>query len=211
MAENQNENYIDDLKEIRSMMEKSSRFISLSGLSGVSAGIIALAGAVLAWWYIQNNLETSMYTMNNITTIELKDLLFLLLDAGIVLVLAIASATYFAMRKARIQNLPVWNKAAELTFVNLIIPLAAGGVFCLFLFYYNLYLLIAPATLVFYGLALLNASKFTLFEIRYLGITEIILGLIAMAIPGYSLIFWSLGFGILHIVYGAVMYFRYER
>ncbi len=211
MSEKQNENYIDDLKEIRSMMEKSSRFISLSGLSGVSAGIIALAGAVMAWWYIQNNLETSMYTMNNITTIELKDLLFLVLDAGIVLVLAITSATYFAMRKARLQNLPVWNKAAELTFINLIIPLAAGGVFCLFLFYYNLYLLIAPATLVFYGLALLNASKFTLFEIRYLGITEIILGLIAMAIPGYSLIFWSLGFGILHIVYGAVMYFRYER
>lgn len=211
MAENQNENYIDDLKEIRSMMEKSSRFISLSGLSGVSAGIIALAGAVMAWWYIQNNLETSMYTMHNITTIELKDLMFLLLDAGVVLVLAIASATYFAMRKARLQGLQVWNKAAELTFVNLMIPLAAGGIFCLFLFYYDLYLLIAPATLVFYGLALLNASKFTLQEIRYLGFTEIILGLIAMAIPGYSLIFWSLGFGILHIVYGAVMYFRYER
>ena len=211
MSEKQNENYIDDLKEIRSMMEKSSRFISLSGLSGVSAGIVALAGAVMAWWYIQNNLETSMYTMNNITTIELKDLLFLLLDAGIVLVLAIASATYFAMRKARIQGLPVWNKAAELTFINLIIPLAAGGIFCLFLFYYDLYLLIAPSTLVFYGLALLNSSKFTLQEIRYLGITEIILGLIAMAIPGYSLIFWSLGFGILHIVYGAAMYFRYKR
>ncbi len=211
MAEKQKENYLDDLKEIRSMMEKSSRFISLSGLSGVSAGIIALAGAVIAWWYIQNNLESSLYNMNNITSIDLKDLMFLLLDAGIVLVLAIASATYFAMRKARIQNLPVWNKAAELTFINLIIPLAAGGIFCLFLFYYNLYLLIAPATLVFYGLALLNASKFTLYEVRYLGITEIILGLIAMATPGYSLIFWSLGFGILHIVYGAVMYFRYER
>lgn len=61
MSEKQNENYIDDLKEIRSMMEKSSRFISLSGLSGVSAGIVALAGAVMAWWYIQNNLETSIH------------------------------------------------------------------------------------------------------------------------------------------------------
>lgn len=211
MSEKQNETYIDDLKEIRSMMEKSSRFISLSGLSGISAGLVALVGAVVAWWYIQNNFGTSMYSMRNITSIDLKDLVFLLMDAGIVLVLALACAAYFAMRKARLQNLPVWNKAAELTFVNLMIPLAAGGIFCLFLFYYNLYLLIAPATLIFYGLALLNASKFTLHEIRYLGITEIILGLIAMAIPGYSLIFWSLGFGILHIVYGAVMYFRYER
>ncbi|MFI5171134.1 MAG: hypothetical protein ACHQFW_02030 [Chitinophagales bacterium] len=211
MDENQNDAYLDDIKEIRSMMEKSSRFLSLSGLSGVSAGIVALAGAIMAWWYIKNNLGSSMYSMRNITTIELKDLVFLLLDAAIVLVLAVALAIYFALRKARIQNLPVWNKAAELTFFNLIIPLIAGGIFCLFLFYYDLYLLIAPATLVFYGLALLNASKFTLHEIRYLGITEIILGLIAMATPGYSLIFWSLGFGVLHIIYGAVMYFRYER
>ncbi len=211
MSEKQNENYLQDIKEIRSMMEKSSRFISLSGLSGISAGIVALAGAVLASWYIKNNLQTSMYTMHNITTIQLKDLMFLLLDAAGVLILALSTATYFAVRKARLQSLPIWNKAAELTFINLIIPLAAGGLFCLLLFYYNLYLLIAPATLVFYGLALLNASKFTLVEIRYLGITEIILGLIAMAIPGYSLIFWSLGFGILHILYGAVMYFRYER
>lgn len=211
MEEKQNHEYLDDLKEIRSMMEKSSRFISLSGLSGVSAGIIALCGAVVAWWYIHNNLQASMYSMHNITTIELKDMIFLLMDAGFVLLLALSSAIYFAVRKARLQNLPVWNKAAELTFVNLLLPLAAGGFFCLILFYYNLYLLIAPATLVFYGLALINASSFTLKEVRYLGITEVILGLFAMATPGYSLIFWALGFGILHIIYGAVMYFRYER
>ena len=193
------------------MMEKSSRFISLSGLSGVSAGLVALAGAVTAWWYIKNNLGTSMYSMHNITSIELKDMAFLLMEAIIVLFLAITLAAYFAIRKARLQNLPIWNKAAELTFFSLLIPLATGGIFCLFLFYYDLYLLIAPATLIFYGLALLNASKFTLHEIRYLGITEIVLGLIATAIPGYSLVFWALGFGILHIIYGAVMYFRYER
>jgi len=211
MDDQKNQEYIEDLKEIRTMMEKSSKFISLSGLSGISAGVIALAGAITAWWYIKTNLATIGYSMFNIRSIALKDLVFLLMDAGIVLVLAISFATYFAMRKARLQNLPTWNKAAELTFINLIIPLAAGGVFCLMLFYYNLYLLIAPATLVFYGMALLNASKYTLHEVRYLGITEILLGLVAMVIPGYSLVFWALGFGLLHIIYGAVMYFRYER
>jgi len=211
MTMNDKQEYIEDIKEIRSMMERSSRFISLSGLSGVSAGVIALAGAVTAWWYIKNNLASMHYSMFNISSIELKDLVFLLMEAAIVLLLAIGFAIYFAVRKARLQNLPIWNKAAELTFMSLIIPLAAGGIFCMILFYYRLYLLIAPVTLIFYGMALLNAGKYTLNEVRYLGITEIILGLIAATIPGYSLIFWALGFGILHIIYGSVMYFRYER
>jgi predicted lysophospholipase L1 biosynthesis ABC-type transport system permease subunit len=211
MSEKQNQEYLEDIKEIRSMMERSSRFISLSGLSGISAGVVALAGAITAWTYIKNNLAATDYSMSNLSTIELKDLVFLTVEALIVLFLALGLAIYFAMRKARIQNLPVWNKAAELTFVNLFIPLVAGGIFCMILFYYNLYLLIAPVTLIFYGLALLNASKYTLHEIRWLGITETVLGLIACFTPGYSIIFWALGFGILHIIYGAVMYYRYER
>ena len=193
------------------MMEKSSRFISLSGLSGVSAGLVAIGGAVTAWWYIHTHLISSLYSMHNITTIALKDIVFLIVDAIGVLVLALALAIYFAMRKARLQHLPTWNKAAQLTLINLLLPLAAGAVFCVLLFHYNLYLLIAPATLIFYGLALINASGYTLREVRYLGITEVVLGLIAMATPGFSLVFWALGFGVLHILYGAVMYFRYER
>lgn len=211
MDEKQNQEYLEDIREIRSMMEKSSRFISLSGLSGISAGVVALAGAISAWGYIRKNLSGADYSMSTLGVIELKDLVFLGIEAVIVLLLALSLAIYFAMRKARIQNLPVWNKAAELTFVNLFIPLVAGGIFCLILFYYKLYLLIAPVTLIFYGLALINASKYTLHEIRWLGITEIILGLIACLTPYYSLVFWALGFGILHIVYGAVMYYRYER
>lgn len=211
MAENSNQNYLEDIKEIRSMMEKSSRFISLSGLSGISAGVVALIGAFVAGWYINANVQLAEGQINRIAAVNLEDILFFLLDAAVVLVLALTFATYFAVRKARIQGLPVWNKAAELTLINLLIPLATGAIFCFILYYYNIYLLIAPATLLFYGLALLNASKYTLGEVRYLGICEIILGLIAMIIPGYTILFWAFGFGILHIIYGAVMYFRYER
>ncbi len=211
MEDQQQYDYRGDLKEIRSMMEKSSKFISLSGLSGISAGIVALAGAASAWWYIQNNLISTGRDGRIVTTVSLHDLAFLLIDGAIVLFLALALAIYFALRKSRLQNLPVWSKAAEFTLINLLIPLASGGIFCLILFYYELYLLIAPATLVFYGLALVNAGSFTLKEIRYLGLTEIVLGLIAMIVTGYSLLFWAAGFGVLHIIYGAVMYYRYER
>ncbi len=211
MEENSNQHYLEDLKEIRSMMEKSSRFISLSGLSGISAGIIAIIGAIVAGWYIGSHMESLSYKVQTIARVDMGDVVFLLLDAIVVLFLALGSAIYFAVRKARMQDLPVWNKAAELTLINLIIPLGVGAIFCLILYSYGIYILIAPATLLFYGLALLNASKYTLFEVRYLGLCEIVLGLAGMIIPGYSLILWAIGFGILHIIYGAVMYYRYER
>ncbi|HNE44585.1 MAG TPA: hypothetical protein PK511_03550 [Chitinophagales bacterium] len=210
MTDDNQQHALEDLKEIRAMMERSSRFISLSGLSGISAGIIAIIGAFIGGWYINKNID---YVEGNIAreNVRTEDVVFLLLLAGVILFLAIGAAIYFAIRKARLNNLPIWNKAAELTLVNLLLPLGTGAIFCLILFTYGLYILIAPATLVFYGLALLNASKFTLSEIRYLGVSEIVLGLIAMVIPGYSILFWALGFGLLHIVYGAMMYFRYER
>lgn len=211
MTDEHQHNALEDLKEIRSMMERSSRFISLSGLSGISAGIIAILGAFVAGWYVNKNITL---VSNNVTTggdVRTSDVVFLLLLAGIVLFLAVSAAIYFAIRKARLNDLPIWNKAAELTLINLLLPLGTGAIFCLILYTYGIFLLIAPATLVFYGLSLLNASKYTLSEIRYLGVTEIVLGLIAMAMPGYSLLFWAIGFGLLHIIYGAVMYFRYER
>jgi len=200
-----------DLQEIRSMMERSSRFLSLSGLSGISAGLIAVAGAFVAGWYINNNIKGVSISVNSGGDVQPKDVLFLLLIALAVLISAIGSAIYFALRKARIQQLPVWNKAAKRTLINLLIPLITGAFFCMLLYRYGLFLLIGPTTLVFYGLALLHASIYTLQEIRYLAYSEIILGLIALALPGYGLIFWAFGFGFLHIVYGALMYFRYER
>jgi hypothetical protein len=100
---------------------------------------------------------------------------------------------------------------AKLTIINLFIPLFVGGVFCMILLSHHLIYLIAPTTLLFYGLALFNAGKYTLKEVRYLGLTEMLLGLFASYYAGYGLLFWALGFGILHIIYGTVMYFKYER
>ncbi|MGE5429024.1 MAG: hypothetical protein ACM3O8_14110, partial [Methylococcaceae bacterium] len=67
------------------------------------------------------------------------------------------------------------------------------------------------AMLIFYGLALVNAGKFTLSEVHYLGITEIVLGLMAAVFINWGLLFWALGFGVMHIVYGMMMYYKYER
>ena len=104
----------------------------------------------------------------------------------------------------------VWDSTARRMVISLFVPLATGGIFCLILLYHHLVFLMAPSTLLFYGLALINASKYTLHEARVLGISEVILGLMAAWLVGYGLLFWAIGFGVLHIFYGLMMYFRYE-
>lgn len=209
------QDHLAALSEIRSMMERSSRFISLSGLSGVAAGLCALIGATLVYVYLGTTpfagervyyveaLNANKWGMNYQT--------FFILDAGLVLIAALASGIFFTSRKAKQKGQQVWDALTLRLLTNLAIPLITGGVFCLALMYHGLFGFVAPTTLVFYGLALINGSKYTLNDIRYLGILEVALGLLALFKLGYGLEFWVVGFGVLHIVYGAYMYFKYEK
>jgi uncharacterized membrane protein YidH (DUF202 family) len=202
------------LDEIRNLMERSSRFISLSGLSGISAGIVALIGALIAFFYLRFDLrylDTNRYFNEKYFNFNRSEVYSLIFLASIVLVTALASTVYFTTRKARRRHLPIWTQTTRLMLYNLTIPLLSGGIFCSILLYHHLVFLIAPSTLVFYGLSLLSASKYTLPEIQWLGICEVVLGLIACIFVGYGLLFWVVGFSFLHIVYGTVMYYRYER
>src|SRR5688572_8327772 len=161
-------------------MDRTTRFISLSGLSGIFAGLSALAGAaVVKWYFNRHNIDYPETLGSNLTN---DHLLFILATAAGILMLAIGTATYFTARNARKHNQRTWDNQSKRLLVNLAIPLAAGGIFCAILVNHKLLFLVAPATLVFYGLALLNGSKYTLGEIRYLGILQIILGLIASAL-----------------------------
>ena len=201
-----------DLKEIKNLMERSSRFLSLSGLSGVSAGIIALIGAGVAHYFIiQNHViyDEHFYLLPPVPELNIIKPLFLL--AVTVLVLALGSGFYFSWRKAKKKGYKLWDHTSRKLLVQLFIPLIAGGFFSLILIERNDTTMLASATLIFYGLALVNAGKYTLKEVQYLGLSELALGLLAGIFTSFGLIFWALGFGILHILYGAIMYFRYDR
>lgn len=212
----QNE-HLENLSEIRSLMERSSRFISLSGLSGVIAGIFAILGATAAYYYISTHPHSSGYyyyydyIISESGDINMDSLVFFFADAIVILVLSLLMGCILTIRKAKQKGHSFWDTTAKRLLINLMIPLITGGLFCLVMLYHGLVALIAPATLIFYGLALLNASKYTLDDIRYLGICEIGLGLISSMYIGYGLIFWTIGFGILHIIYGMVMYNKYEK
>ena len=56
------QNYIQDIAEMRSMMERSSKFLSLSGLAGIMAGIYALSGAYIAYKVFYFNPDEMVYS-----------------------------------------------------------------------------------------------------------------------------------------------------
>jgi hypothetical protein len=131
---------IEQLTEIRNMMERSSRFISLSGLSGIAAGIIALIGSGVAFLFLgfdQRYFDMKSY-FNGMSYLRFNHSWHLIiLDASTILILALASGIFFTTRKARNKLMASW-------------------------------------------------------------------------LPGYGLLFWAFGFGVMHIFYGVMMYFRYE-
>ena len=204
--------HLQNISEIRSIMEKSSSFLSLSGLSGVFAGIFGLLGAAFAYWYIYIYYQSasSVLLFTNLS-LRYEILAIMLLDASIVLILSFAVGFIFTYRNSKKKGLKIWDNTTRRLLINLAIPLFTGGIFTLILLGRGNIYLVAASTLIFYGLALVNASKYTLRDIRYLGICEIILGLLAALFIGYGLLFWALGFGLLHIIYGGVMYYKYEK
>ena len=211
-----NKKHLNDLKDIKHIMERSSRFISLSGWSGIAAGTCALVGT----FFGQNALKDDYYSVStssqndyNYFPFFLKQLLSdrLFHIALITFIAAFVSAFTFTYIRSRKNNTPVWSTTSRRLLLNVCIPMIVGGIFLLKLLENGTYGLIAPGCLIFYGLALINGSKYTLSEIKYLGYCEIFLGIVSCWFTGLGLYFWAVGFGVLHIIYGTVMLFKYER
>ena len=207
------QDYFEEIKSIKKIMEESSRFLSLSGLSGIFAGSIALIGGIIARFMILKSKTTLIdELLINLSLKESSSLRFkLIADALIVLLLAIGSALYFSYRKSQEKGLRIWTPISKRLLTNFSIPLITGGIFIVFLYFENQWQLIVPSMLIFYGLALINAGKFTYGEVFWLGLAEIVAGLTSLFFVEYALLFWSFGFGLLHIVYGLFMYRKYDK
>lgn len=206
---NQNRTYQNDLESIRKLMERSSKFISLSGLAGILAGIYALLGAGSVYYLVHYPVSPFEY---RIYSIQKPWIIAQVISvAFLVLAPSVLTGVWLSFKKAKRNGRAFWDSTSKRILINLLIPLASGGVFILILLWNGHFGIAAPACLIFYGLALLNASPNLFEEVRYLGYSEIALGLISAALPGYGLLFWSFGFGVLHIIYGSVMYKRYDQ
>lgn len=201
------EKYIEDIKEIKDIMNRSGRFISLCGLSGVSTGIIALIGLTVAYLLVFKN---EQYLVHNQVFISKQNIGYLLLIALGTLLFSIGSAVFFTNQKIELQQQRKWNHQTKALLVNLLIPLVTGGFMCLLLLFKGFVGLLPALTLIFYGLALVNGSKYTLPEIKTLGFIQIVLGLLAFQFINYALYFWAVGFGLVQIIYGLIIQKKYK-
>jgi len=196
--------YLNDIREIKNLMNRSSRFISLSGLSGIFAGIFAIIGALVAYFFIfSNNSET--------ITLHSWNFKLLLITLTLVALFSVVTALLLTTRKAKKNNEKVWDETTKRLLINFLVPLLTGGIYIIIKLNSQHYGLTASLMLIFYGLSLVSASKYTLGNVKYLGYLEIILGLICAALPGFGFWFWVLGFGVLHILYGSLMYLQEKK
>jgi len=203
-----NSNYLEDIKDIKSLMESRSRFLSLSGMSGILSGVYALIGAFAAN-YLARTANSIAY--NDVRAGEMSPIVMqLLLIATLVFISALITAYYFTYKKAKGKQQKVWTKATYRTLISFCIPFATGGLVTLVLLWKGQFYNIAAFTLIFYGLALYCAGVYTYKDVQWLGISEIFIGICALVFSGHSLYFWAFGFGVLHIVYGTMMYFKYD-
>ena len=213
---NEHQQTFEDLQHIKKMMERSSRFISLSGLSGISAGLCALIGAWVARPYVfgQKDLFINegvaiLQVIGNDYTIILNTYLFWI--AAITFISAFITAFFFTYIKSKKEGAAIWSNTSKRLMINVSIPVIVGGLFLFRMIHFGTFGLVAPGCLIFDGLGLVNASKSTLPEIRYLGFVQILLGIINLWFVGYGLYFWAAGFGLMHILYGVYMWQKYER
>lgn len=215
--DNEKELSVQALRDIRAIMERSAKFITLSGWSGIWAGAVGLAGAYVAYLWLKELPEIYYNTYRTapsgvISAGEYNDISYRFIALAItVLVVALAGGYYFTWKKTRNNGHKMWNSASRRMLGHMAVPMVAGGLFSLLFLANGHEMYIAPACLVFYGLALINGSKYTISDIRYLGYSELGLGFINMFWPGYGLTFWALGFGVLHILYGIIMWNKYDK
>ncbi len=190
-------------------MDRSVRFQSLSGLSGIFVGMIALVGAGAVRWHLTMQRLNYSALYQGIATIE--TIQFVGLTAVLVFGLAAGTVLYFTMLKARKAQQSAWMLQAKRLLLNFCLPMVVGGIFCGVLLFHGIGYLVVPATLLFYGLALINASKYAFSDLRSLGVFELALGLVSSFKVEYGLLAWALGFGLLHLFYGSVIYYKYEK
>ncbi len=198
------QDYLKDISEIKNLMNRSSRFISLSGLSGIMAGIYALIGAAVAYWLVST-------TGREYLILDGKVFRLILLDLFLIAFLSVITAFFLTSRKAKKNGEKIWDASSRRLIINFLVPLVVGGAYILIILNQQKYGQTGALMLIFYGLALVNAAKYSIGNIRYLGYIEILLGLICAIFPGYGFWLWVIGFGVMHIIYGSLIYIQESK
>ena len=206
-----NKEVFNTINEIRNMMEKSSKILTLSGISAIFVGVYACIAAAVAY-YITGGTCCFFAKIPALYLDTHQKLRILWLVATLLIILCLATVFILSYRKAKRNNKRfVFDRTARRLLWYFFLPLVVGGVLCLAFIMQDNYAPLVAFMLIFYGTALINVSGYTYSNTRYLGYAEILLGFVNCFMETHHLLCWTLGFGVFHIIYGILFYLKYDR
>ncbi len=181
---------IENLRFIRETMERSASFTAVPGWGGVAVGLSAVAASVIAGQQLEEHAWLSVWLAEG--------------------VLAFAVGAWAAMRKARAADLPIWTGAARKFALSLLPPVAAGALLTAALEAGGLHRFLPGLWLVTYGAGVVTAGAFSVRVVPLMGLCFMLAGAAALFSPAaWGNVILGLGFGGLHIVFGAIIARRY--
>lgn len=181
---------IDNVKFIREMMERSASFTAVPGYGGILMGVTAVAAAYIA--------NTQVYLRDSLMT--------WLIEAF----LAFAIGFLAMWQKSKIAGQSLFSTPARKFAYGFIPPLVVGVVIVLGLGRYEYYYVMAPVCMLCYGAAVACGGAFSSRVVPVMGWCFIALGIVAFILPSsYAQIMMGASFGLLHIIFGAIIARKY--
>ena len=181
---------LEDLHFIRETMESAAAFTAVPGVGGVIIGITALVAAFVA----TRQAGPSAWLVTWL--------------AEGVLAFAVASGTM--IRKARRAQTPLLSRPGRKFVLSLSPPLLAGALLTGVLYHAGQVGVLPGLWLLLYGAGVVTGGAFSVRIIPLMGICFMMTGGMALFCPpAWGNILMAVGFGVLHIAFGAVIAWRH--
>ena len=180
----------DNLAFIRETMERSVHFTAVPGYGGILMGVTALVAAYIA--------NVQVYLVDSLAT--------WLVEAC----LAFAIGLLAMWQKSRIDNTSLLSGPSRKFAMSFAPPLIVGVVIVLGLWRFGNYTAMAPVCMLTYGAAVVCGGAFSVRVVPVMGWCFIALGAAAFILPTtYANLMMGASFGLLHIIFGAIIARRY--
>ena len=206
-----NKDALNTLKEIKDLMARSSRFQTISGWSIVIIGIYASIVSLGAWLLLGNHEPYTWlpaFAQDFAINTPSRTILALVIAAVLVVVSFLTVCLGSYLKTKRDNQTFAFDQTVRRSLINFFVPAIAGALFCVAMLVQGHYGLTSSIMLLFYGLALINCSHYTRSSIALLGYGQLLLGIVDCFVVHHAILFWFLGFGLLHIIYGATTEIR---
>lgn len=183
----------ENLRVIRELMERSTKYSTFSGPSGILAGAASIVGCV-----VTHSLATRPPGSDSFR------IPFLITWSMVILFAIGADFLLMKRRAARVGKRIVSRLGKQMVFAAG--PgLGTGVLLTLYLLQHNMLTNVYPFWMLSYGIAVCAVGQFSQREVKALGVAFLLAGTLTLLMPGWGLPLMALSFGGFHIIYALLI------